>query len=213
VTDNDLARLGARGPRRGRRRRGPRGLCAAAATRPGGQDDPGAGCRPTSYAPSCRCAAATWVRFGMSEDDRTSPGRRRRATPSLARPSGQGQFRARPTRPRGPNHRRRPFCPSAGRWAPAEPVLPVVGCVGQAGATTWLSRSPRRGRSPRRVMECCSATASGLSAAATAELGRHDNDWTWAGESGCGSPEASEVLLGPSETPLPDWTRSSRCPN
>jgi hypothetical protein len=61
-------------------------------------------------------------------------------------------------------------------WAPAEPVVAVVGCLGSAGASTLALSialtAPSQGPGERtRVVECASAIASGLAAASTAELG------------------------------------------
>lgn len=75
-----------------------------------------------------------------------------------------GDFRRHPPRPR-----------SHTGWNPAEPVLPVVGAAGGTGASTLaLALATAAGG---RVVECASPTASGLVAAPTAELGRHDSGW------------------------------------
>lgn len=75
-----------------------------------------------------------------------------------------GDFRRHPPRPR-----------SHTRWNPAEPVLPVVGAAGGTGASTLaLALATAAGG---RVVECASLTDSGLVAAPTAELGRHDSGW------------------------------------
>lgn len=75
-----------------------------------------------------------------------------------------GDFRRHPPRPR-----------SHTVWNPAEPVLPVVGAAGGTGSSTLaLALATAAGG---RVVECASLTASGLVAAPTAELGRHDSGW------------------------------------
>ena len=75
-----------------------------------------------------------------------------------------GDFRRHPPRPRRHTG-----------WNPAEPVLPVVGAAGGTGASTLaLALATVAGG---RVVECASPTASGLVAAPTAELGRHDSGW------------------------------------
>ncbi len=67
----------------------------------------------------------------------------------------------------------------AARWTPAagERVLPVVGCAGSVGATTVALAVALAAHTPARVVECCTATASGLAAASTAELGVHESGW------------------------------------
>lgn len=87
-----------------------------------------------------------------------------------------GQFRRRPDRQQPP----RPAPPgrtTGHRWTPTGTVLPVLGCVGQAGAST-LAMAIATAAAPARVIECCSATATGLAAAATAELGTSERGWS-----------------------------------
>ena len=93
--------------------------------------------------------------------------------------------------------------PVAGGWVPTGHVLPVVGCVGQAGAST-LALAIATAASPARVLECCSATASGLSTAATAELGITDNGWTLGRRERVWIGRAAQVFLGADEVPVPD---------
>mgnify|MGYP001099694136 CR=1 FL=1 len=112
-----------------------------------------------------------------------------------------GQFRTRAHR--GAPSRSTSPTPVAGGWAPTEHVLPVVGCVGQAGAST-LALAIATAASPARVLECCSATASGLSTAATAELGITDNGWTLGRRERVWIGRAAQVLLGADEVPAPD---------
>ncbi len=112
-----------------------------------------------------------------------------------------GQFRARAHR--GATKRSTSPIPVAGGWAPTEHVLPVVGCVGQAGAST-LALAIATAASPARVLECCSATASGLSTAATAELGTTDNGWTLGRRERVWIGRAAQVFLGADEVPVPD---------
>lgn len=76
-----------------------------------------------------------------------------------------------------------------------------MGCIGQAGATT-LALAIATVAEATRLIECGTATASGLAAAATAELGR-DERWTLGRRDRVWLARASEVLLDPSETPLP----------
>ncbi|RYV51005.1 hypothetical protein [Pengzhenrongella frigida] len=61
-------------------------------------------------------------------------------------------------------------------WHPGETVLPVVGCLPQAGATS-LALAIATHEAPARVIECSPPTASGLAGAATAELGTTSSGW------------------------------------
>lgn len=90
-----------------------------------------------------------------------------------------------------------------GGWVATEDVLPVIGCVGQAGAST-LALAIATVASPARVLECCTAPASGLSTAATAELGTTDNAWTVGRRERVWIGRATQVLLGVDEVPVPD---------
>ena len=58
-------------------------------------------------------------------------------------------------------------------WAPGvdESVVVVRGCLGSAGATTVALALATASASAARLVECCPAWASGLTAAASAELG------------------------------------------
>ena len=112
-----------------------------------------------------------------------------------------GQFR--PRAHRGASKRSASPTPVAGGWVPTEHVLPVVGCIGQAGAST-LALAIATAARPARVLECCSATAAGLSTAATAELGVTDNGWTLGRRERVWIGRAAQVLLGADEVPVPD---------
>ena len=60
--------------------------------------------------------------------------------------------------------------------ADAEQVVAVVGCHGGAGASTvalGLAEAAGQGR----VLECCTAAASGLASASSAELGSAGDGW------------------------------------
>ena len=83
---------------------------------------------------------------------------------------------------RRPDPKRRAVTPttaSVDRWTPAcgELVVPVVGAAGSCGATTvaLLLATAMDGRA--RVVECASASQSGLAAASTAELGGVGCGW------------------------------------
>jgi hypothetical protein len=64
-------------------------------------------------------------------------------------------------------------------WTPGreEWVLPVVRCAGAYGATTFALALATAADTDTRVVECSSATTSGLAAASTAELGTHPSGW------------------------------------
>jgi hypothetical protein len=68
------------------------------------------------------------------------------------------------------------FVPS---WTPSsdEQVLPVVRCASAHGATTFALALATAANNGARVVECSSATSSGLAAASTAELGVHPSGW------------------------------------
>ena len=58
--------------------------------------------------------------------------------------------------------------------------------------------------SPARVLECATASASGLAAAATAELGATGNGWALGRREQVWIARAADVLLGVGDVPLPD---------
>jgi hypothetical protein len=64
-------------------------------------------------------------------------------------------------------------------WTPGrhEQVLPVVRCASAYGATTFALALATAADTAARVVECSSATTSGLAAASTAELGSHPSGW------------------------------------
>lgn len=107
-----------------------------------------------------------------------------------------GQFSAtqaqEPPKPPDPHER---------TWDPAEAVLPVIGCIGGAGATTTAVAIAQRAGAAR-VLECCSATASGLAAAANEELGQQDG-WNFGRREQVMLQRPTNVLLGPGDVPLP----------
>lgn len=73
-----------------------------------------------------------------------------------------------------------PASPGAAvEWTPAsdELVIPVVGASGSCGATTVALALATAVKGPARVVECASASLSGLAAASTAELGADDHGW------------------------------------
>ena len=89
------------------------------------------------------------------------------------------------------------------RWAPRERVLPVVGCHPQAGAST-LAVAIDTAAAPARVIECSSATATGLATAAIAELGTSAGGWRLGRRGQIEMARGIEVLVTPREVPLPE---------
>ncbi|MGY2877202.1 hypothetical protein ACVW00_004392 [Marmoricola sp. URHA0025 HA25] len=67
--------------------------------------------------------------------------------------------------------------PSSGEWFAAETVIPIIGAGGSVGATILALALATVSTSPARVVECCSASASGLASASTAELGATGTGW------------------------------------
>lgn len=68
---------------------------------------------------------------------------------------------------------------TAVEWTPAadDLVIPVVGSSGSCGATTVALALATAVKGPARVVECDSASLSGLAAASTAELGADGHGW------------------------------------
>jgi hypothetical protein len=79
--------------------------------------------------------------------------------------------------------RRRPPRPDSAHprivWTPpvGERVLVVVGCAGSCGATVLAVALASAAEGSARVVECAPATATGLAAACTAELGETSDGW------------------------------------
>jgi hypothetical protein len=90
-------------------------------------------------------------------------------------------------------------------WSPAtgEHTIAVLGCAGSVGASTIALATGLAARSPVRVVECCSVTASGLAAASTAELGLHPTGWRQGKLDHVLLERASEVLAGVDAVPPP----------
>ncbi|KAB7740349.1 hypothetical protein GA707_19540 [Nostocoides sp. F2B08] len=111
-----------------------------------------------------------------------------------------GQFRA---------HHREPVPARPSRsqkavsWSPTGPVLPVLGCLGQAGASA-MALALATAVGPARVVECCSATSSGLGTAVTAELGHTPTGWRLGRRDHVSIVRAAGVHLSLAEVPTPD---------
>ena len=105
-----------------------------------------------------------------------------------------------------------PASPGAAvEWTPAsdELVIPVVGASGSCGATTVALALATAVKSPARVVECASASLSGLAAASNAELGADDHGWVHGTRDHvqlCRAPgfrETPETVPTPSPTDAP----------
>ncbi len=126
-----------------------------------------------------------------------------------------GEFRdARPTtRPSDPDAhtaqprtaRRAPAQSESADWTPraGERVLAVIGTSGSSGASTVALAVALSAQQPARVVECCSASASGLAAATTAELGLHPAGWRQGRREQVLIERVCEVLAGVDEVPSP----------
>ncbi|MBD3783005.1 MAG: hypothetical protein IE926_08640 [Micrococcales bacterium] len=87
-------------------------------------------------------------------------------------------------------------------WEPDRRALPVVGACAGAGAST-LTLALATASGDASLVECASATASGLSAAATAELGQDANGWIRGTRGAVTLTRPGQVLSGPGEVPVP----------
>lgn len=109
-----------------------------------------------------------------------------------------GQFRAHP-----PARMTRTTSTFAKTWSPSAPVLPVVGCAGAVGASTFSLAIATAADGPARVIECSPITASGLAAASTAELGVHVSGWVQGTRDQVVLERTGMVLVGVHEVPEP----------
>lgn len=93
-------------------------------------------------------------------------------------------------------------------WVPAtgERTVVVFGCGGSVGASTVALAMALNAPDPVRVLECCSATTSGLASAATAELGLQASGWRQGRRDHVLIERASEVFTGPGDIPAPTVT-------
>lgn len=88
------------------------------------------------------------------------------------------------------------------RWSPTGPALAVVGaCAGSGASTLALALGTAAGSA--RVVECASPTAAGLTAAATAELGRVPGGWVRGTRGAVLLERPGDILGGPHEVPYP----------
>lgn len=112
----------------------------------------------------------------------------------------RGDFRTMP-RPRQPVRR----APQSALWQPAdtENVVMVAGCAGSVGATTVSLALATAADRPARVVECSPAAATGLAAAATAELGDDPWGWTRGSRGRVLLQRTSPGVVFPNDVPLP----------
>jgi hypothetical protein len=98
--------------------------------------------------------------------------------------------------------------PQRARIAPSwtsnadEQVLPVVRCASAYGATTF-ALALASAANGARVVECSSATSSGLAAASTAELGVHPSGWAQGTRGEVLLQRTSVALASVHDVPLP----------
>src|SRR5829696_5337197 len=90
-------------------------------------------------------------------------------------------------------------------WTPNadERVLPVVRCASAYGATTFALALGTAANTGARVVECSSATSSGLAAASTAELGVHPSGWAQGTRGEVLLQRASVARVSVLDVPLP----------
>ena len=93
---------------------------------------------------------------------------------------------------------------SAG-WVPAagESVLPLIGCPGSFGATTVAVAITTVAGERSRVVECCPPAASGLAAAADAELGVDGSGWRRGRRGGVVLDRCADIAQSVPDVPPP----------
>jgi hypothetical protein len=103
----------------------------------------------------------------------------------------------------GPSPLRRNGIAELWTRAEGERSVAIVGCVGSAGATTVALSAALSTDGPVRVVECCSATASGLATASSAELGRDARGWNRGRREHVLLERSSTVLADINHVPVP----------
>lgn len=100
---------------------------------------------------------------------------------------------------------------AAVEWTPAsdEVVIPVVGAAGSCGATTVALALATAVDGRARVVECASASASGLAAASTAELGAHGHGWVHGTRDHVHLERADGARPTPDDIPTPAPTEAA----
>lgn len=89
-------------------------------------------------------------------------------------------------------------------WVPSHPVIPVLGCHGNAGATTAATALATVSGQRARVLETSNRSATGLAGAATAELGSSETGWVRGTRSRVVLERTNVVATTPAATPRPD---------
>lgn len=102
----------------------------------------------------------------------------------------------------GTFRRRHPSTPPRATWTPASPVLAVIGASSGSGAST-VALALATAAGTTRVLETASPTAAGLTAAATAELGRDGAGWILGSRGLVRIERVGDTLFGPEEIPTP----------
>jgi hypothetical protein len=121
-----------------------------------------------------------------------------------------GDFRRHPTR--ADARTTRPAAPAESEWIPAtgERTVAVLGAAGSVGASTVALALGLAAPEPVRVVECCSATTSGMAAASTAELGLHASGWRQGSRDHVLLQRGSEPLVNIDDVPTPTGTEHER---
>lgn len=86
---------------------------------------------------------------------------------------------------------------------PAKRVVVVCGAAPAVGTSTVALALAGAVSGKARVVECCSASASGLAAASTAELGEFGQGWVRSDRDGLVIERRADRAGGPSEVPAP----------
>ena len=102
----------------------------------------------------------------------------------------------------GTFRRHRHGTPPTAAWTPASPVLAVVGASSGSGAST-VALALATAAGTTRLLECASTAAAGLTAAATAELGRDGAGWILGTRGPVRIERVADTLHGPHEVPHP----------
>ncbi|WP_114905370.1 hypothetical protein [Ornithinimicrobium murale] len=89
-------------------------------------------------------------------------------------------------------------------WVPSHQVLPVLGCHGHAGATTAATALATASDQRARVLETSNRSATGLAAAANAELGLSESGWVRSTRGTVVLERTNTVVATPNATPHPD---------
>jgi hypothetical protein len=100
---------------------------------------------------------------------------------------------------------RRPTARVGAEWIPAagERTIAVLGAAGTVGTSTVALALGVAAPDPVRVIECCSADASSMAAASTAELGLHPSGWRQGKRDHVLLERTSEHLVHVDEVPAP----------